>query len=237
MEIVVSFRGKPVTVADVGRATAVASLKEKLEDLTAVPAANQKLICKGKALRDDNDTLESAGVLVRTQQSSTGAAPTPGDREEKGDTFTQKSRLLLVGSKPSEVTAVLEAADRVAVRNDFDGVVVPKGYKRVALNHPPGASEFSPYRFERIETLPGLPEEETAREILESLAADPGVRAVLEKHKWTVGALCELYPEGKVGISDTCVMGLNQNHGMKILLRLRTDDLRGFRKVSDTYVH
>lgn len=26
-------------------------------------------------------------------------------------------------------------------------------------------------------------------------------------------------------------MGLNQNHGMKILLRLRTDDLQGFRKV------
>ncbi|CAN0569874.1 unnamed protein product, partial [Ectocarpus sp. 12 AP-2014] len=74
-------------------------------------------------------------------------------------------------------------------------------------------------------------EEETARKILESLAADPGVRAVLEKHRWTVGALCELYPEGKVGVSDTCVMGLNQNHGMKILLRLRTDDLQGFRKI------
>lgn len=53
-------------------------------------------------------------------------------------------------------------------------------------------------RFQRIETLPGLPEEETARKILESLAADPGIRAVLEKHQWTVGALCELYPEGKV---------------------------------------
>lgn len=53
-------------------------------------------------------------------------------------------------------------------------------------------------RFQRIETLPGLPDEDHAREILESLAADPGVRAVLEMHRWTVGALCELYPEGKV---------------------------------------
>lgn len=35
----------------------------------------------------------------------------------------------------------------------------------------------------------------------------------------------------QVGVSDKCVMGLNQNHGMKILLRLRTDDLQGFRKV------
>lgn len=44
MEILVSFRGKPITVADVGRATAVASLKEKLEELTGVPVANQKLV-------------------------------------------------------------------------------------------------------------------------------------------------------------------------------------------------
>lgn len=53
-------------------------------------------------------------------------------------------------------------------------------------------------RFERIETLPGLPDEDKARDILESLANDPGVCSVLEKHRWTVGALCELYPEGKV---------------------------------------
>jgi hypothetical protein len=54
-----------------------------------------------------------------------------------------------------------------------------------------------------------------------------GVLAVLKKHKWSVGALCELYPEGQVGVSDVCVMGLNQNSGQKILLRLRTDDLQG----------
>lgn len=44
MEILVSFRGTPITVADVGRETAVASLKEKLEELTGVPVANQKLV-------------------------------------------------------------------------------------------------------------------------------------------------------------------------------------------------
>lgn len=32
-------------------------------------------------------------------------------------------------------------------------------------------------------------------------------------------------------MSDVCVMGLNQNKGQKILLRLRTDDLRGWRKI------
>jgi len=43
--------------------------------------------------------------------------------------------------------------------------------------------------------------------------------------------LCELYPEGYVGVSDVCVMGLNEGKGLRILLRLRTDDLKGFRKI------
>ncbi|CAN0047645.1 unnamed protein product, partial [Ectocarpus sp. 8 AP-2014] len=231
MELQVSFRGKPLTVTGVDHATAIENLKNKLEELTAVPVANQKLILKGKALRDEAGTLETAGVLVPSPAQTATTTTATERNEEKGDTFVQKSKLMLVGSKPSEVEEVLREQDRVRVRNDLNREVIPKGYKKIALNHPPGPSELSPYRFERIETLPGLPEEETARKILESLAADPGVRAVLEKHRWTVGALCELYPEGKVGVSDRCVLGLNQNHGMKILLRLRTDDLQGFRKV------
>lgn len=58
----------------------------------------------------------------------------------------QKSRLLLVGSKPSEVEGVLKGRDMVTVRNDLAGAAVPKGYKKIALNHPPGPSEFSQYR-------------------------------------------------------------------------------------------
>lgn len=39
-----------------------------------------------------------------------------------------------------------------------------------------------------------------------------------------------MFPDGKVGVDPVCVLGLNQNKGQKILLRLRTDDLLGFRK-------
>ena len=53
----------------------------------------------------------------------------------------------------------------------------------------------------------------------------------MKKHNWKVGSLAELYPEGKVGESEVCVMGLNRNKGQQILLRIRTDDLRGFRKM------
>jgi hypothetical protein len=87
------------------------------------------------------------------------------------------------------------------------------------------------YRFNHIETLPMLPDQEKAKNILHSLSTDPGILACMTKHKWNVGCLSELYPEGKVGGSEVCVMGLNQNKGQKILLRLWTDDLKGFRKI------
>ena len=60
------------------------------------------------------------------------------------------------------------------------------------------------YRFHSIETLPNLPNETTARQILESLANDEGILAVMRKYHVSVGALCELYPEGQVGVSDVC---------------------------------
>jgi len=47
-------------------------------------------------------------------------------------------------------------------------------------------------RFGAVQTLPGLPFQERARDILCSLANDTGVIACMRKHSWRVGALCEL---------------------------------------------
>lgn len=61
MELAVSFRGKSVVVTGVAGGTAVQVLKEKLEGLTGVPVANQKLVrgrMKGRIVgdRQDRDT-------------------------------------------------------------------------------------------------------------------------------------------------------------------------------------
>ncbi|KAF4044241.1 PUB domain-containing protein [Phytophthora infestans] len=86
------------------------------------------------------------------------------------------------------------------------------------------------YRFHVIEPLNNFADKNKAQEILEKLANDRGILAVMAKHKWSVGVLAEMPPDGKVGVDPVCVLGLNQNKGQKILLRLRTDDLLGFRK-------
>ena len=122
-------------------------------------------ILKGKALRGDADTLSQAGVIVAaaaadaTKPAELAAAAAGSSAEREGDReanlqppfFVQKSRLLMVGSLPSEVEEVMKGrAATVAVRNDLNGGGgIPKGYKRMALNHPAGPSEFSRYRWVR----------------------------------------------------------------------------------------
>jgi len=86
------------------------------------------------------------------------------------------------------------------------------------------------YGFQAVQTLTGLHSEKKARKILNSLANDPGILAVMKNNEWLVSELCEMYPEGYVGVSEVCVLGLNENKGQRIKLRIRTDDLSGFRK-------
>ncbi|XP_021811749.1 uncharacterized protein LOC110754926 isoform X2 [Prunus avium] len=47
---------------------------------------------------------------------------------------------------------------------------------------------------------------------------------------WRVGIMTEMAPVGYVGISPKCILSFNKNHGQEISLRLRTDDLKGFKK-------
>ena len=89
------------------------------------------------------------------------------------------------------------------------------------------------YVFHQFETWqqPGLsPASSEALKLLHRLAADPGIVGILTKHRWSVGLLSEMPPEGKVGVSPVCILGVNINAGQEISLRLRTDDLKGFRR-------
>mmetsp|Transcript_693 Transcript_693/g.1137 ORF Transcript_693/g.1137 Transcript_693/m.1137 type:complete len:524 (+) Transcript_693:85-1656(+) len=181
----------------------VSDVLHECELKTGVPREHIKLIANGKVL-----------------SSTTRVSDLPHGVDTK---------IVMLGSK------VYEQPPEILPRIRDDLTVEGQSHRRKYAVNARNVTQIgrirSQHRFHSIETLPGLPEEQRAREILQSLAEDPGILAVLEKHKWSVGALCELYPEGYVGVSDVCVMGLNENHGQRILLRLRTDDLKGFRKI------
>jgi WLM domain len=202
--MLIKFGKEMIEVGEVGGHTTLHELKERVEFATG--CVDVKLILKGKHL--NSNLLETVGSI-------------PGGTLAKISAF---------GSRQAEINLVNQSqSDRNVSRvvNDLDGTVrrsdVPSSRS--------SDRKRSQYCFGGIQTLPGLPNEGTARSILEELSFDVGVLAVMEKHKFKVGALCELYPEGYVGVSDVCVMGLNEGNGIRILLRLRTDDLKGFRKI------
>lgn len=62
--------------------------------------------------------------------------------------------------------------------------------------------------------------------MLERLAADQAILAIMSQHRWTVGELTELHPH-----TDPTLLGLNRNAGQSIALRLLTDRLDGLRAV------
>ncbi|KAI8071074.1 WLM domain-containing protein [Gongronella butleri] len=79
------------------------------------------------------------------------------------------------------------------------------------------------HTFHRITVLPEFHEQDKARQLLERLRDDKGIVAIMQKHQWSVGELAELSP------AQQSILGYNRNKGEQIAIRLRTDDLTGFR--------
>jgi len=84
------------------------------------------------------------------------------------------------------------------------------------------------------------PDQNEARKLLRAVANDAAIVHIMAKHRWRIGILSEMPPMGRVGISPVCLLGCNINQGQEITLRLRTDDMKGFRKfdmIRKTMIH
>ncbi|KAJ2782758.1 hypothetical protein GGI15_002813 [Coemansia interrupta] len=79
------------------------------------------------------------------------------------------------------------------------------------------------YTFHRLQKLDGLPHADRALALLQRLRGDEGVRGIMRRRRYSVGVLLELHP------MERSILGYNRNRGEVIALRLRTDDLLGFR--------
>ncbi|CUS11313.1 unnamed protein product [Tuber aestivum] len=86
----------------------------------------------------------------------------------------------------------------------------------------------TPYTFQTLRPLAHLPYSATSHAFLARLAADPGIRHVMQKYRWTVPLLLEMEPLGNT-THDGKTLGLNRNRGAVIELRLRTDWYDGWR--------
>ncbi|XP_047319961.1 uncharacterized protein LOC124923988 isoform X2 [Impatiens glandulifera] len=151
----------------------------------------------------------------------------------------------MMGVPEHEVDEILQSAKESLRIAGFEEE--EKRLRQRMLNRPTGPIKLpqGPYIFCDFRTLhiPGLelnPPPSEALKRMHMLAADPGIVAIMNKHHWRVGIMTEMAPEGYVGVSPMCILGFNKNQGEEISLRLRTDDLKGFRKyesIKKTLLH
>jgi hypothetical protein len=88
------------------------------------------------------------------------------------------------------------------------------------------------YTFHTLRPLPHLPNSAHSLALLERLKSDPGIRAAMKAHRFSVGLLTEMDPAAHTSSTHegvTRILGLNRNKGEVIELRLRTDAYDGWR--------
>jgi len=192
------------------------------------PRENCKLICKGKVFRPD-DIVRSDGDFKLS----------PG------------AKLMLMATS---------AHDSTFVRNNRADPLV-KGFKeeerdeksrqkraRAAAISAWGTKQDLKYRFNSIkaEFKYSSPSPYDAEKLLQKLATDPGIIDIMKSRSFEVGILTEMSPAeaqdrmAKKGTPGMDLLGYNQNSGEMIVLRLRTDNTKGFRPYHDlinTLIH
>lgn len=111
----------------------------------------------------------------------------PSESDRKLSEFlTPTTRVKLVGTPNTEIKKMddMGAASRRVTR--------PSSFKPVKANSTRDwkkVQEESTYTFHAIEPLQYLPNPEKSRRYLERLANDPGIKASMRKHKFSVGLL------------------------------------------------
>ncbi|PNW72062.1 hypothetical protein CHLRE_16g684000v5 [Chlamydomonas reinhardtii] len=186
--------------------------------------------------------LETVKLLVSGRKGYIAPAQAPGTKASEAG-LVPGCRPLLIASRAEDVDQVRRAPRDATLTRGFDEELKRAARRRrtaTAAQAQPPRAEYTFGRYEAWQ-VPGLqPPPSEALKLLYRLANDPGILGIMAAHRYKVGLLREMPPEGKVGISPVCVLGLNTNAGQSIDLRLRTDDLKGFRKyerIRETLIH
>jgi hypothetical protein len=211
-----------------------------------VDTAEVKLLLKGKRIDDSNDIFPFSAAFMSTSSSK------------------NKIPKIMVMSTPKM------AIDELATKRSDPTI---RGFDEEKLNShtikrqhqhkqaqfwSDGMTQHTEYKFCRIEPCHDqsfghrsndkTPHAFAARQLLEKMATDPGIVAIMKERELVVGTLGEMDPiddrvmlaKQRETIDRSCLLGYNTNAGSRIDIKLRTDDLTGFRpypELVSTLIH
>ncbi|KAL4185042.1 hypothetical protein AMTRI_Chr10g4030 [Amborella trichopoda] len=231
MSVTVIWRGKQITV-EINSGSTVEELGQKLQIVTNVKPETMRLLVP-------RSTNNSSKLLLpfsheHSKLSLQETAVLKGKSIRMMGVFSDEiEEVSHDSSKPDLRIAGFDEEEKRLRQRTF-------GRPQSSLRLPQGPYIFCDFRTLSIPGIQLNPLPTEALQRMHMLASDPGIVAIMNKHKWRVGIMTELAPVGYVGVSPKCILGYNKNHGEEISLRLRTDDLKGFRKyesIKKTLLH
>ena len=217
--ITVHHRGVPHKYTFPQKAT-LSDLSQRVAQELSIPVMNQKYLISPRM-----GVFKPPFSSEQSSSSSSSTQPTVEDLRAK--------KVVLLGSTVSEVSSVQSSTQH---RQQQHRSTIPpaKPYTRPAKQ-----GEGSIYTFTTLRPLPYLPHPERSLAYLARLRDDPGIKAVMRSHRWTVHVLTEMDPIQHT-THDSRTLGLNRNRGEVIELRLRTDvydGYRDYRTIRNTLCH
>lgn len=203
MDLTIYFHGQPTNLQVPSHMT-ISNLSGAIEAFLSIEQSKQKIMITPKP-----------GMLKH-----------PFPDTPLRDVVGPRTKITLFGSTNKEITNLNSSISKVSLplrSTSAAHAVKPSKYRDWRT-----MQEESTYTFHSIKPLPYLPNPERSTRFLERLANDPGIKATMRKHRFSVGLLTEMNPAEHT-TQESRTLGLNRNRGEVIELRLRTDAFDGYR--------
>lgn len=207
LSVTIFHHGKPHDFSLLPSST-INDLSTAIETQMSIPIAHQKFLITPKI------------GMLKPPFSTNPALPLQSLLSKK---------IVLLAPTAAEFSALSQPSSRPSSSASARSVSAAKANPTPQRRHDPQkALADATYTFHTLLPLAYLPSPQRSLAFLERLRSDPGIRATMTKHRFSVGVLTEMNPADHT-THESRTLGLNRNRGEVIELRLRTDAYDGYR--------
>lgn len=217
MALTIHHHGTPHTLHDLSPDSTLQDLAALLAETLHIPIDNQKLL-----------------IAPKPGMQKAPFPPTRLDAILQRD--SPKFKITLLGTPTKEIDDLNAAG--INTKQQREARAAARAAATAKTTRTPRRSDgglrtfsssgISSYTFHRLLPLSYLPNPSRSLDFLTRLRDDPGIRAAMRKHQFSVPLLTEMNPVEHT-TSEGRTLGLNRNKGEVIELRLRTDAFDGYR--------
>merc|ERR1712176_835720 len=209
-------------------------------DVSAIETSTEfiKLLFKGKRIAAQPDKFPFKGLPTDKNKKKTMKIMVVATNGSAIQELTQKRSDPTIRGFDQEKDIIEKRKTASSEKYWGDAMVQHRDYKfcrlKACTDHSFGhrSTESTPHAFH-------------AMKLLEKLSTDPGIVAIMKERELVVGTLGEMDPIDDRIMQKTeshggCLLGYNTNRGLRIDIKLRTDDLSEFRpyeQLVSTLIH